>query len=87
MKWDLFNPIPDFNYTKMSTKLDTTTLVNPYLQVIWEDTPENFTQERIRSVKSYFQKKYNSTNVNVITKVKTVEENQQTIDVSVNIMD
>lgn len=87
MKWDLFNPIPDFNYTKMSTKLDTTTLVNPYLQVIWEDIPENFTQERIRSVKSYFQKKYNSTNVNVITKVKTVEENQQTIDVSVNIMD
>jgi DNA repair exonuclease SbcCD ATPase subunit len=71
----------------MATKLDITTLENPYIQVIWEDTPENFTQERIKSVKQYFQKKYNSTNINVITKVKTTEDTQQTIDVSVNIMD
>jgi len=49
--------------------------------------PENFTQERIKSVKQYFYKKYNTTNVNVITKVKNTEETQQTIDVSVNIMD
>jgi DNA repair exonuclease SbcCD ATPase subunit len=55
--------------------------------VVWEDTPENFTQERIKSVKQYFQKKYNSTNTNVITKVKTTDDTQQTIDVSVNIMD
>jgi DNA repair exonuclease SbcCD ATPase subunit len=87
MKWDLFNPIPEFNYKQMTTKLDITTLENPYIQVIWEDTPENFTQERIKSVKQYFQKKYNSTNINVITKVKTTEDTQQTIDVSVNIMD
>ena len=87
MKWDLFNPIPEFNYKHMAKKLDLTTLENPYIQVIWEDTPENFTQERIKSVKQYFQKKYNSTNINVITKVKTTEETQQTIDVSVNIMD
>jgi DNA repair exonuclease SbcCD ATPase subunit len=71
----------------MATKLDITALENPYIQVIWEDTPENFTQERIKSVKQYFQKKYNSTNINVITKVKTTEDTQQTIDVSVNIMD
>jgi DNA repair exonuclease SbcCD ATPase subunit len=87
MKWDLFNPIPTYNYKHMATKLDITTLENPYIQVIWEDTPENFTQERIKSVKQYFQKKYNSTNINVITKVKTTEDTQQTIDVSVNIMD
>ena len=87
MKWDLFNPIPEFNYKNMPTKLDMSTLENPYIQVVWEDTPENFTQERIKSVKQYFQKKYNSTNINVITKVKTTEETQQTIDVSVNIMD
>ena len=87
MKWDLFNPIPEFNYKNMTTKLDITTFENPYIQVVWEDTPENFTQERIKSVKQYFQKKYNSTNINVITKVKTTEETQQTIDVSVNIMD
>ena len=87
MKWDLFNPIPEYNYKNMTSKLDISTLENPYIQVIWEDTPENFTQERIKSVKQYFQKKYNSTNINVITKVKTTEETQQTVDVSVNIMD
>jgi len=71
----------------MKHKIDVSQLENPYIQVIWEDTPENFTQERIKSVKQYFYKKYNSTNVNVITKVKATEEDQQTIDVSVNIMD
>ena len=71
----------------MSTKLDISALDNPNIQVIWEDSPENFTQERIKSVKQYFYKKYNSTNVNVITKVKSTDETQQTIDVSVNIMD
>ena len=87
MNWDLFNPIPDFNYKRMPTNLDITLLENPYIQVVWEDTPENFTQERIKSVKQYFQKKYSSTNINVITKVKTTDDTQQTIDVAVNIMD
>jgi DNA repair exonuclease SbcCD ATPase subunit len=87
MKWDLFNPIPEFNYKHMSHKLDISTLENPNIQVVWEDSPENFTQERIKSVRQYFSKKYGSTNVNVITKVKTTEVSQQTIDVSVNIMD
>ena len=72
----------------MSHKLDVSKLDNPYVQVIWEDTPENFTQERIKSVKQYFQKKYVTTNVNVITKVKLVEDDtMQTVDVSFNIMD
>jgi len=87
MKWDLFNPQPEYNYTYMLTKLDISTLENPNIQVIWEDTPENFTQERIKSVKQYFMKKYESNNINVITKVKTTDETQQTIDVAVNIMD
>jgi DNA repair exonuclease SbcCD ATPase subunit len=87
MKWDLFNPRPEFNTKNMTHKLDVSTLDNPYIQVIWEDTPENFTQERIKSVKQYFQKKYASNNINVITKVKTTNDVQQTIDVSVNIMD
>lgn len=87
MGWDLFHPFPDFNYSNMATKLDIAALENPNVQVIWEDSPENFTQERIKSVKQYFMKKYASTNVNVITKLKTTEDTQQTIDVSVNIMD
>ncbi len=61
---------------------------NPYVQVVWEDTPENFTQEKIKSVKQYFQKKYASTNVNVITKVKqTNTEETQSVDISFNILD
>jgi DNA repair exonuclease SbcCD ATPase subunit len=72
----------------MPTNLDVSTLENPYIQVIWEDTPENFTQERIKSVKQYFAKKYLSTNINVITKVKSSDQDgAQTVDVSVNIMD
>ena len=63
-------------------------LENPYVQVVWEDTPENFTQERIKSVKQYFQKKYLTNNVNVITKVKQVKDDVlQTVDVTTNIMD
>jgi DNA repair exonuclease SbcCD ATPase subunit len=60
---------------------------NPYVQVVWEDSPENFTQERIKSVKQYFSKKYNSLNVNVITKTIQLESVNQTVDVSFNIMD
>jgi DNA repair exonuclease SbcCD ATPase subunit len=86
--WDLFNPYPTYNYTNMPNNIDISVLENPYIQVIWEDSPENFTQERIRSVKQYFMKKYSSTNINVITKVKiSDEDSMQTIDVSVNIMD
>jgi DNA repair exonuclease SbcCD ATPase subunit len=87
MTWDLFNPIPNFNYNNMPNNIDLSTLENPHVQVIWEDTPENFTQEKIKSVKQYFMKKYVSNNVNVITKVKTTDDVQQTIDVAVNIMD
>ena len=67
----------------VQTKLD-----NPIIQVVWEDLPENFTQDKIKSVKHYFQKKYNTTNVNVVTKVKNVEETTtQSVDVSLNVMD
>jgi DNA repair exonuclease SbcCD ATPase subunit len=87
MSWDLFNPLPKFNYNNMPNKIDFSGLDNPYVQIVWEDTPENFTQDRIKSVKQYFQKKYSSNNINVITKVKTSDDVQQTIDVAVNIMD
>ena len=84
---DLFNPPPEFNFKFMSHKLDITTLDNPYIQVVWEDYAENITQEKIKSVRHYFQKKYLSTNVNVITKTKTSEETTQTVDISFNILD
>ena len=40
---DLFNPFPKFNYNIMIEELVQTKLDNPYIQVVWEDLPENFT--------------------------------------------
>jgi DNA repair exonuclease SbcCD ATPase subunit len=85
---DLFNPPKLFNYNIMIKDLDFSKFENPTIQVVWEDLPENFTQDKIKSVKHYFQKKYNTTNVNVLTKSKNVETDEiQSIDVSVNISD
>ena len=84
---DLFNPPPDFNYNFMIKDIDFNKFDNPYIQVIWEDYAENFTQEKIKSVRHYFQKKYNTTNVNVITKTKSTDVVNQNVDVSFNILD
>ena len=43
-------------------------LENPFIKVTWEDIPENFTQERIKRVRSYFQNKYNSKNITILTR-------------------
>jgi DNA repair exonuclease SbcCD ATPase subunit len=72
----------------MIKDLDFSKFTNPTIQVVWEDLPENFTQDKIKSVKHYFSKKYNTTNVNVLTKAKvTNTEETQSIDVSMNITD
>jgi len=84
---DLFNPAIEFNYTIMIKDLDITNFDNPYLQIVWEDYAENFTQEKIKSVRHYFQKKYNTTNVNVITKTKVADDTTHTVDISFNILD
>ena len=83
---DLFNPPIEFNYTIMED-INIVNLDNPYLQVVWEDYAENFTQEKIKSVRHYFQKKYNTTNVNVITKTKVADDTTHTVDISFNILD
>jgi len=84
---DLFNQPPIFNLIKMSEKIKTEEYDNPYVQVVWEDVAENFTQERVKSVKQYFAKKYSTSNVNIITKTKHEEQVSHTVDVSMNIMD
>jgi DNA repair exonuclease SbcCD ATPase subunit len=72
----------------MIKEVDFSKFENPSIQVTWEDVPENFTQDKLKSIKYYFQKKYNTQNVNVLTKAKNVQnEDEQTIDVSMNIMD
>lgn len=71
----------------MNKELEFETLDNPYVQVVWDDYAENFTQEKIKSVRHYFQKKYNTTNVNVITKTKASDDVTHTVDISFNILD
>ena len=85
---NLFQLTKTYNYNIMNKDLDFSKFNNPSIQVVWEDLPENFTQDKIKSVKHYFSKKYNTTNVNVLTKAKvTQNEDIQSIDVSVNISD
>jgi hypothetical protein len=85
---DLFNPTKLPNYNIMIKEVDFSKYENPIIQVVWEDLPENFTQDKIKSVKHYFSKKYNTTNVNVLTKAKVIENSTtQSIDVSMNISD
>lgn len=84
---DLFDQPPIFNLDIMPQEITVENYDNPYVQVVWEDVSENFTQERIKSVKQYFAKKYSTTNVNIITKTKQSQEVNHTVDVSMNIMD
>jgi DNA repair exonuclease SbcCD ATPase subunit len=84
---NLFEKPLNLNKIKMIKDLDFDKLENPYVQVVWEDAPENFTQEKLKNVKHYFQKKYNTTSVNVITKLKKSDDVQDNVDVSFNIMD
>lgn len=62
---------------------------NPFIKVTWQDVPENFTPEKIRRVKTYFQEKYNSKNIQVITKSISHVKNTKlkSLEVSDNILD
>ena len=66
-----------------------TNLENPFIKVEWEDTFENLTQERIKRVKEYFKKKYNSTDVKIVTKLLSNNSNTKlkSLEVSDNILD
>jgi DNA repair exonuclease SbcCD ATPase subunit len=62
---------------------------NPFIKVTWSDVPENFTPEKIKRVKTYFQNKYDAKNVQVITKSLTHVENTRlhSLEVTDNILD
>lgn len=62
---------------------------NPFIKVEWEDTPENFTQERIKRVKEYFQAKYNAKDVKVVPRplINDSEVKLRSLDTSDNITD
>jgi hypothetical protein len=63
--------------------------MNPFLKVTWTDSAETFTPEKIKRVKTYFQNKYNTNSVQIITKSLSNVENTklQSLDVSDNILD
>ena len=63
--------------------------MNPFVKVTWQDVPENFTPEKIRRVKAYFQEKYSSKNVQVITKtLSNVNETRlESLEASDSILD
>jgi DNA repair exonuclease SbcCD ATPase subunit len=84
---DLFTPAIEFNYEITNKEMKFDNLDNPYIKVIWEDSAENFTQEKLRSVKNYFQKKYNTTNVSLITKTRVADDVTHNVDISFNILD
>ena len=68
--------------------MDIDKLENPFIKVTWEDIPENFTQEKIKRVRSYFQNKYNSKNVTVLTRaIDRNSGNELDIDLDQNVMD
>jgi DNA repair exonuclease SbcCD ATPase subunit len=62
---------------------------NPFIKVTWDDTPENFTPEKIRRVKAYFQDKYKTKNIQVITKslTNTSNINLESLEASDSILD
>ena len=63
-------------------------LENPFIKVTWEDIPENFTQERIKRVRSYFQNKYNSKNITILTRgVDRKSGKELDLDLEQNILD
>lgn len=59
------------------------------VRVIWEDNPENYTQERSKRIAKYITEKYGNPNVQVIFKPKkvTTEEGEVEMTVADNVMD
>ena len=59
------------------------------IRVIWEDNPENYTQERSKRVAKYITEKYGNPNVQVIFKPKkvTTDEGEVEMTVADNVMD
>tara|TARA_R110000765_G_scaffold117921_3_gene211927 strand:+ start:15281 stop:17608 length:2328 start_codon:yes stop_codon:yes gene_type:complete len=63
-------------------------LENPFIKVTWEDIPENFTQEKIKRVRTYFKNKYNSKNITVLTRsIDRKTGDNLDIDLEQNVMD
>ncbi len=62
---------------------------NAKCRVIWEDDPNNYTQERQKRINQYFVEKYGNTNFQVIFKPKKITTDKGEVEMTVadNIMD
>jgi hypothetical protein len=59
------------------------------IRVIWEDDPNNYTQERQKRIAKYIAEKYGNQNVQVIFKAKKVDTENGEVEMTVadNVMD
>ena len=59
------------------------------IRIIWEDNPENYTQERSKRIAKYISEKYGNNNVQVVFKAKKVltDEGEVEMTVADNVMD
>lgn len=62
---------------------------SPIIKVTWEDVPENFTEEKVKRIKTYFQHKYSSRNVQIVPKhiINTDDTKLKSLEVSDSITD
>lgn len=58
-------------------------------RVIWEDNPENYTQERSKRITKYFTEKYGNPNIQVVFKPKKIMTDNGEVEMTVadNVMD
>jgi len=61
----------------------------PVIKVTWEDVSENFTEEKVKRIKTYFQHKYGSRNVQIVPKhiINTDDTKLKSLEVSDSITD
>jgi DNA repair exonuclease SbcCD ATPase subunit len=59
------------------------------IRVLWEDNPENYTQEKAKLVNKYFTEKYDNLNVQVVFKPKKMVTKEGEVEMTVadNVMD
>jgi len=63
--------------------------LKPQIKVTWSDTPDSFTPEKLKRVKAYFQEKYNTRHIRVITKSLSNGSNNKlkSLEISESILD
>jgi DNA repair exonuclease SbcCD ATPase subunit len=74
---------------KLVEKVKTKVPSKAKIRVIWEDNPENYTQERVKRITKHITEKYGNPNVQVIFKPKkiTTEDGEVEMTVADNVMD